>query len=158
IRKDPTLPEKWKAEGERQYKLYLQRRQQQVTQRAEKTQSSPIIIPIVFHLVDVAATLNGITDRDIYEQVEILNRDYSGEKMDEYTNVIPPEISARIGRVPIKFVLARRDPSGALTTGIERRVATSPNHIDIKTNATGGLDAWDVTKYLNVWCGTFNGG
>src|SRR5215470_9301305 len=28
IQKDPTLPEKWRLEGERQYKLYLQRQPQ----------------------------------------------------------------------------------------------------------------------------------
>src|SRR6266487_1425157 len=87
IRKDPTLPEKWRVEGERQYKLYLQRKQQQISQRSEKTQSGPIIIPIVFHVVDIASAQAWITDRDIYEQVEILNRDYSGKKLDEYTNV-----------------------------------------------------------------------
>jgi hypothetical protein len=157
IRKDPTLPEKWRVEGERQYKLYLGRKQQQISQRSEKTEAGPIIIPIVFHIVDIASAQAWITDRDIYEQVEILNRDYSGKKMDEYTSVIPPEIAARIGRVPVKFVLARRDPSGALTTGIERRITTSPNHISIKSTAAGGLDAWDVNKYVNVWCGTFSG-
>ena len=68
IKKDPTLPEKWKAEGERQYQQYL-KRQQQNNLRTLGTSSGAIIIPIVFHLVDAAATLNGITDRDIYEQV-----------------------------------------------------------------------------------------
>lgn len=159
IRKDPSLPEKWRAEGERQYQSYLKRMAEsnQKNQLNDLTEATPIIIPIVFHMVDIAATQAGITDRDIYEQVEILNRDYAGKKMDEYTTVIPPEIASRVGRIPVKFVLARRDPNGALTTGIERRVATSPNHVNIKANATGGLDAWDETKYLNVWCGTFSG-
>lgn len=156
IKKDPALLEKWRQEGERQYKMWLQR-QQQVNLRTEKTEAAPIIIPIVFHLVDDAATLAGISDRDILEQVEILNRDYSGKKMGLYTNVIPPEMAARLGTIPLKFVLARRDPSGASTTGIERRANTTPDHVSIKTFATGGLDAWDVTKYVNVWCGSFTG-
>ena len=156
IRKDPSLPEKWRIEGERQYKLYLQR-QQQVSARAQKTQDNSIIIPIVFHLVDDATTLAGISDRDIIEQVEILNRDYAGKKLDQYTAVIPPEIAARVGRISLKFVLARRDPGGALTTGIERRANTTPDHISIKSLSTGGLDPWDSSKYLNVWCGTFTG-
>lgn len=156
IKKDPTLPEKWRIEGERQYKLYLER-QHQVNLRSEKTQGTTIIIPIVFHLVDEAASLASITDRDVIEQVEILNKDYDGSKLDQYTNVIPPEIAARVGRAPIKFVLARRDPNGALTSGIERRVNTTPDHVSIKSFATGGLDPWDTAKYLNVWCGTFTG-
>src|SRR5436853_7370434 len=48
IQRDPTLPAKWKAEGERQYQLYLQR-QTQIGLRTEKTEAAPIIIPIVFH-------------------------------------------------------------------------------------------------------------
>ena len=157
IRQDPTLPEKWRLEGERQYKLYLQR-QQQINIRAQKSQGNTIIIPIVFHLVDDAATLASIPDRDIIEQVEILNRDYGGKKLDQYTTVIPPEIAARVGRIQLKFVLARRDPSGVATTGIERRANATPDHVSVKSFATGGLDAWDTSKYLNVWCGTFTGG
>src|SRR5215470_9301304 len=42
IRKDPTLPEKWRLEGERQYKLYLQR-QPQINMRAERTQNATIV-------------------------------------------------------------------------------------------------------------------
>jgi type IX secretion system substrate protein/pregnancy-associated plasma protein-A len=156
IRKDPTLPEKWRLEGERQYKLYLQH-QPQINMRAERTQSTIIVVPIVFHMVDDASSLAGISDRDVIEQVEILNRDYGGKKIDDYTSVIPPEITARLGKVPIKFVLARRDPNGALTSGIERRVNTTPDHESIKSLTAGGLDPWDTSKYLNVWCGTFHG-
>jgi hypothetical protein len=155
IRKDPTLVEKWRAEGERQYQAYLQRTTP--GQRELSPQANPIIIPVVFHLVDAAATLAGITDRDIYEQVEQMNRDYSGAKMANYLKVIPPEIAARVGNIPVKFVLARRDPNGNLTTGIERRVNATPDHVSIKANATGGLDAWDVNKYVNIWAGTFSG-
>src|SRR5215470_14460292 len=60
IQKDPTLPEKWRLEGERQYKLYLQR-QPQINMRAERTQNTTIIVPIVFHLVDNASSLAGIS-------------------------------------------------------------------------------------------------
>jgi hypothetical protein len=156
IKKDPSLPQKWKAEGERIYQLYLQRQQQQ-TFRIENTEATPIIIPIVFHLVDDAATLATFSDRDVIEQVEILNRDYGGNKINYYLNVIPSQIAARIGKIPVKFVLARRDPNGALTSGIERRANTTPDHVSVKSFSTGGLDAWDSNRYLNVWCGSFTG-
>ena len=155
IKKDPTLPEKWKIEGEKQTKAYLQR---QLLQKTTKTEAAEIIIPIVFHLIDDSTKLSWITDRDIYEQVEILNKAYSGKKGEAYQRVIPPEIYNRLGRVSLKFVLARRTPAGALTSGIERRVDSTPDHIAIKSYATGGLDAWDSSKYVNVWCGTFTGG
>lgn len=155
IKKDPLLPQKWKMEGEKQTKAYLQR---QLLQKEAKTEAAEIIIPIVFHLVDDSAKLSGITDRDIYEQVEILNKAYGGQKADNYKRVIPPEIYNRVGRISLKFVLARRTPLGALTTGIERRADSIPNTVDIKRTSTGGLDAWDSSRYVNVWCGTLRDG
>lgn len=154
IRNNPGIVQEWKAEGDRQYNAYLQRKQ---NGRAERVEAGPIIIPIVFHIVDSAFRQAWVTDRDIYEQVEMLNRDYAGQKADMYKNVIPAEIYSRVGRVPLKFVLARRAPDGSLSSGIERRVGASPNHVNIKSTATGGLDAWDSSKYVNVWCGTFSG-
>ncbi len=152
IKNDPSLIEKWKAEGERKYAAYLNR-----TQGMRPQAPTEIIIPIVFHIVDIATTQAWITDRDIYEQVEILNKSYGGLKADKYKKVIPQEIYNRLGRIPIRFVLAKRTPAGALTSGIERRANPSPDHISIKSFATGGLDAWDTNKYLNIWTGTFSG-
>ncbi|MEO8765490.1 MAG: choice-of-anchor J domain-containing protein [Ginsengibacter sp.] len=154
IRKDPSLPAKWKIEGEKKYNAYLQRR---AAGKVLRPEAAEVIIPIVFHLVDDAGAINAVTDRDIYEQVEILNRDYGGKRADLYKDVIPDEITARIGRISLKFVLARRTPGGSLTTGIERLAGPTPDHISIKSAATGGLDPWDETKYVNVWAGTFSG-
>lgn len=156
IQRDPSLPEKWRQEGERRYQAYLQ--SHTLGARGTNTTDNEIVIPIVFHLVDAASRLNGITDRDIYEQVEILNRDFQGKKIEQYKSVIPQEIYNRIGKIPVRFVLARRDPNGQLTSGIERRVNSAPlSHVAIKSAATGGLDVWDINKYMNVWVGTFSG-
>ncbi|MEO6316984.1 MAG: choice-of-anchor J domain-containing protein [Chitinophagaceae bacterium] len=154
IKNNPGIVAQWRAEGQRQYNAALTRQQQT---RGERIEAGEIIIPIVFHIVDSAQRQSWVTDRDVYEQVELLNIAYSGRKADTYKSVIPQEITNRVGRIPVKFVLARRKPDGTLTSGIERRVAASPDHVNIKATATGGLDAWDVTKYVNVWCGTFSG-
>lgn len=154
FRKDPSLPEKWRTEGEKRYNAYLKR---EVTGAANKNAATEIIIPIVFHIVDVESRQAWITDRDIYEQVEILNQAYSGKKIEDYKGIIPQEIFDRNGQIPIRFVLARRTPDGKLTSGIERRTNASPSSIDIKSFATGGLDAWNTDKYVNVWAGTFSG-
>ena len=154
ILNNPGIVEQWKAEGQRQYEAYLKR---SAGAKGERVEAGELIVPIVFHIIDSAQRQAWVTDRDIYEQVEMLNRDYAGKKADGYRNLVPQEISSRVGRIPIKFVLAKRTPAGALTSGIERRVGASPDHVNIKATATGGLDAWDVTKYVNVWCGTFSG-
>ncbi|MDQ6608860.1 MAG: M43 family zinc metalloprotease, partial [Bacteroidota bacterium] len=154
IKNDPSLPEKWRVQGEKQFQHYQQTKTQ--SSRSQQTEAD-IVIPIVFHIVDAAAVQAGITDRDIYEQVESLNKDYAGKKMELYSKVIAPEIIARVGKIPIRFILAKRTPAGLLTSGIERRTSASPGRVEIKSSATGGLDAWDTDKYLNVWCGTFSG-
>lgn len=155
IRKNPGITELWRKEGEKQFNAYLQR---QALQRGPSTiEETEIIIPIVFHLIDDSAKLSGVTDRDIYEQLELLNEAYNGNKATDYIKVIPKEIYNRLGRIPIKFVLARRTPSGTLTSGIQRRVNETPDRIKIKSFNTGGLDAWDTDKYLNVWAGSFAG-
>ncbi len=155
IRKNPSITEKWSKEGEKQFSAYLQR--QAFKRGPLSIEETEIIIPIVFHLIDDSSALSGITDRDIYEQIELLNQAYGGIKADRYQKVIPKEIYNRLGRVPVKFVLARRTPGGNLTSGIERRVNTTPDRIKIKSFNTGGLDAWDTEKYLNVWAGKFSG-
>jgi hypothetical protein len=154
IRENPALPEIWKREGEKIYNTYLQK---QGTARIGQTLANEIIIPIVFHLVDNSTRMALVSDRDIYEQVEILNRDYNGKKADMYKDLFPVEIAQRIANIPVKFVLARRTPTGLLTSGIERRVNTTPDHVSIKSFSTGGLDAWNESKYVNVWAGTFSG-
>jgi hypothetical protein len=155
IQNNPALLDQWKQEGERQYQDYLLRQQQGIA-NARMT-AGEIIVPVVFHFVDDATHQGWITDRDFYEQVEILNRDYAGKKFDQYLNVLPQSIISRIGRVGVRFTLARRTPSGALTSGIERKAVATPSRINIKSVAGGGLDAWDSSKYLNVWVGTFSG-
>lgn len=152
IAKDPGIVEEWRRNGERQYEQYLQR-----SAMGRGGLADTITIPVVFHLIDEAAKLAWITDRSIYDQVELLNQAYNGVKVEKYKDVIPKEIYSRKGRVPIRFVLARTAPDGSLTSGIERRVNKTPGRKDIKSNATGGLDAWDTDQYLNVWVGTFSG-
>lgn len=159
VKEDPTLPEKWKKEGE---KKQLQLAQKSRSVNDESTLAGEIIIPVVFHLVGSAAILNTIPDRDIYEQVEILNEDYGGKKAEKYKDLFPSQFKELIGKIPVKFVLARQTPGGALTNGIERKISNqlynSGNLPVLKSTANGGLDAWDVNNYLNIWCASFNDG
>lgn len=152
IKKNPAIIEQWRKKGIIQYQAYLQRRS------AERGGlQDTMIIPVVFHIVDDVDNQNWITDRNLYDQIEILNEAYGGKKVEKYKDVIPDEIYQRRGSVPLKFVLARRTPGGSLTNGIERRSGTTPDRIGIKYTAQGGLDAWDTDKYLNVWVGSFTG-
>ena len=159
IQDDPSIVGKWQEEGQKQYQAYLQRKDDQSGQRI---QAGEIIIPVVFHLVGSSTVLNVIPDRDIYEQLEILNNDFAGHKADYYkaNGIFSPAFVSAIGNVPVRFVLARRTPAGTGTNGIERLVTTKTftqtTINQLKSTALGGLDPWDVSKYLNIWCAIFS--
>jgi hypothetical protein len=54
----------------------------------------------------------------------------------------------------LQFCLAQQKPDGSATNGIERRLTTVSSfstNDNMKHYSTGGLDAWDPTKYMNIW-------
>jgi hypothetical protein len=66
-----------------------------------------------------------------------------------------------IGNAQLVFCLAKRTPTGAATTGIERRSTTVTSwstNDNIKYYSLGGLDAWNANSYLNIWTGKLGGG
>ncbi len=113
-----------------------------------------VIIPVVVHIV--TSNPYKVTDDNVQFFIDRLNEDYSGFNAD--SNNAPSFLNVR-GHSLMRFALARRDVSGKATTGIERKVVSSSLMIaqtqaqSIKTTSTGGLNAWDVTKYYNIWIG-----
>lgn len=110
-------------------------------------------IPIVIHVVGNAAMQAKVTDAILKSQIDVLNEDYNAKNAD--STRIPAAFKPFFGSMGITFRLAGTDPDGSLTTGIERRT----NNIDFeggtankaKRTDKGGMDAWDPTKYLNLW-------
>lgn len=127
--------------------------------RAPKRLDAIVYIPVVFHIV-----LNNpyvITDDVVRSQIDIMNTDFSGLNADS-TN-IPAAFEAVRGHSMIRFVLAKRTPTGQLTNGIDRVSSSTtgdPNNVidSIKRKSLGGADAWDPNSYLNIWVGNISGG
>ena len=108
-------------------------------------------IPVVFHIVSTNPA--SISDASIMAQLDVLNKGFSGTNGD--STRIPNYFKALLGKTGIQFCLAKRTPSGDGTTGIER-IKTSQTSFEatndgVKHASTGGADAWDTQKYLNVW-------
>jgi len=86
----------------------------------------------------------------------VLNQDYNRGNPDSVN--IPAAFKPLYTSVNIKFALTGQDPNGNPTPGYEL-INTTSTSFDIYTGAgsaakhasTGGADAWDVTKYINVW-------
>jgi hypothetical protein len=131
--------------------------QQQVLNRpasstANDTSSNQIItIPVVIHLLYNTPDQN-ISDAQILSQITVLNQDYRRQNAD--TSLTPDVFKAVAGDAKINFCLAQVDPQGRRTTGIIRKSTTTQLFIPddaMKYSLQGGDDAWDCTKYLNIW-------
>ncbi len=113
--------------------------------------------PVVFHVVLSKDLMTFVTDKQLQQEINELNLDFSGLNSDS-TN-IPPAFQLVRGHSTFRFCLARRDPNNKPSTGIVRVVANTPSNITandpIKVSALGGSDAWDPDRYINIWIGTF---
>ena len=108
-------------------------------------------IPVVVHIVWNTAQQN-LSDAQINSQIDVLNRDFRRTNPD--VNNTPAPFLPLTADARIEFFLATVDPNGAPTTGIVRRQTTNASFTDndgIKSNATGGSNAWPADRYLNVW-------
>ena len=125
------------------------------SQRDNSTQRTQAIVyvPVVIHIV--LPNPFAITDADVQGQIDRLNLDFSGLNPDSAN---ASNFFGVRGHSQIQFCLARRTPGGQLTNGIERRASNTGSNISlatdpIKRTASGGLDAWDASQYLNIWVG-----
>lgn len=117
-----------------------------------------IYIPVVFHVVYTSAAQN-LPDAKLLEQLKQLNFDFN--HMNEDAGETPIAFSSLTKNAHIRFCLASRDPNGAPTTGIERRnttVSSFSTNDDVKFFDSGGMNAWPVNDYLNIWIANLSSG
>ena len=120
-------------------------------------------IPIVFHVVYNNSQEN-VSNAVIQQILAELNEDY------QLLNADASQARTNFGFIPsnadIDFCLAQRDPTNQpmAEPGVHR-VSTSVTYFDpdvngndMKYTSSGGTEAWDRNKYLNVWiCDITNG-
>jgi PKD repeat protein len=102
-------------------------------------------IPVVFHILHQYGPEN-ISDAQVYDQLNILNRDF--RKLNPDTSITVTAFKNIAADAEIEFRLAKIDPNGNCTDGIVR-------HFDANTNWPGNSSAyaytWPRNKYLNVY-------
>jgi hypothetical protein len=115
-----------------------------------------ITIPVVVHVLYNNAEQN-ISDQQIQSQIDVLNNDYRRRNADAVNTPIPFNLIAADTR--ISFCLAKVDSGGKYTTGIVRKFTKESSFLaddQMKFSSKGGDNAWDPTKYLNIWvCNLF---
>lgn len=122
------------------------------------TTNSVIVIPVVVHVVYKLASQN-ISDAQILSQIDALNEDFA--RLNADTINTPAPFQAASARTQFQFCLARRDTNGNMTNGIERRqttVSSFSTNDNVKHYSSGGLDAWNVNNYMNIWVCNISGG
>lgn len=115
-----------------------------------KTMGNVITLPVVFHVLYTNDAEN-VSDDLINEQLRILNEDFS--LMNEDTVRIPGPFKKLAGNAKIQFALAQQNPNGFPTNGITRTKTNNNAFVrnNVKANSTGGKDAWDRSRYINIW-------
>jgi len=153
LEKDQVLKEQYENELLRIQKLAAER----ASNPGAREMATPVYIPVVFHIVLPDPT--AVTDKMIDDQLNVLNTDFAGLNADSVN--IPAAFKPLFGKSKIQFVLAKRTPGNLPTTGIERITTTQPSfstNNNVKHVSTGGANAWNSTKYLNIWVCKLSGG
>lgn len=118
---------------------------------SNKKVNATITIPVVLHVVYRTSAEN-ISDAQAISQLNVLNNDF--QKLNSDTTLIPSIFKSASGGVNFTFCLAQRDPNGNPTTGVVHKQTTQTSFTTddkVKKTASGGDDAWDVTRYVNIW-------
>ena len=131
--------------------------------KANHSEKTTLNIPIVIHIIHKNTHSNigvgtNISNVQIEDAIRILNEDYS-KTNPEYPNPPRNTFLNYWGNPDMKFCLATTDPSGNPTNGIIRTSTTVSDwdaDDNFESNAmkravNGGMDAWDPSKYLNIW-------
>ncbi|WP_372367747.1 zinc metalloprotease [Candidatus Uabimicrobium sp. HlEnr_7] len=137
---NPQIYEQIKG-AENKLKRYVFKRQENSIPQKIRT------IPVVVHILWNRSQHN-ISDKQVHSQIRVLNEDYR-----KVRNTNGYSRNSLATDTMIEFRLAKVDPNWKKTTGITRkRTKVKFFALDqMKFDHTGGMDAWDTTRYLNIW-------
>lgn len=119
----------------------------------KRTIGTVITVPVVVHVLYKNSTQN-ISDAQILSQIAVLNDDFRKANSD-FSTVVPAVFQTYGADLQIAFCMATKDPNGLATNGIVRKSIDSSFDFDNDYYKPTGDLAWDTTKYLNVWVGSF---
>lgn len=109
-------------------------------------------IPVVIHVIHNGTPLGegaNIPLAQIQSQIRTLNEDFRRLNPDAANT--PAEFLPVAADAMIEFVLARQDPDGLPTTGINRVVGFKEFYDPSDASLISSLAFWPPEEYLNVW-------
>jgi hypothetical protein len=108
-------------------------------------------VPVVFHIL-YTCEFPGVSDATCIAALQQVNSDYA--RMGSDTNMIFTPFKSLYVPSDIKFMLAKKDPSGNCTSGIVRHYDTKTQWEQGQANVVSQAywtHTWDPTKYLNIY-------
>ncbi len=113
-----------------------------------KTENGKKIIPVVVHVIHQNGPGN-ISDADIQYGLDILNANINGQASN-FLSKTPDVFAQARGNLNVEFRLAKIDPLGNPTTGINR-VYSSLTYEPEPRNSVKALSYWSSFQYFNIW-------
>ena len=124
----------------------------QFQEQASKRGRALITVPVVVHVVHDGDTIGGdenISDAQIISQIDALNRDF--RNLNPYLPSIPAVFRNLSADFEIEFCLAKRDPQGNPSNGINR-IKTTRNTWNVsQIEQFKPSTIWNRNQYLNIW-------
>ncbi len=109
-------------------------------------------VPVVVHVIHFGENYGegrNIPDEQVLSQIQVLNEDFRRTNPDQ-TNT-PAEFLPVAADIEIDFVLAKQDPEGLPTTGINRVNGGKSNWSWEEQSAMKNLSQWPPEEYINIW-------
>ncbi|MBC5861801.1 M43 family zinc metalloprotease [Flavobacterium turcicum] len=134
-------------------KVQLEQARKRNSNKTAKT-SAVITIPVVVHVIhngDAVGSNENLFAEQIFSQIRVLNEDFRRKVSTPGFNTNPVGADTEI-----EFALAKRDPAGVFTNGINRvnLGKSSWSDEEIK-NTLKPQTQWNPEKYLNIWVVNF---
>lgn len=133
----------------------LERKKKENATKGLKT-NAVIRIPVVVHVIhngDILGMDENIFDAQVISQIQVLNEDFRRKAGTPGFNSNPVGAD-----VEIEFELAKRDPAGIVSDGINRVNLGQESWSTTEINNTlKPQTQWNPEKYLNIWVVKFTG-
>ncbi len=125
-----------------------------------------IRIPVVVHIIhdgvpnspvntgDPLLYEDNLPEANILRQIDQLNKDFN--RLNEDANQTVDAFKPIAANVQIEFVLAKKDPVGNASNGIDRVMYPGFSHAGFATNqeietVIKPFTVWDPSRYFNIW-------
>ena len=119
-----------------------------------KVENGKKIIPVVVHVIHELGNEN-VSDAQVQAAIDALNRNINGQS-DKFLgvtggNLLTPDVFAAVrGVADVEFRLAKIDPKGSATSGINRVESAYTNGVTPR-DLVKTVSYWNAYQYFNIW-------